>query len=263
MTSPHSLPVSLYCNKIGVISKDKIILPCQRIAVFQRLTPEAMLIMSFVNSVSSRRAHTLMRAMLALLLTSACLILAPALAADDSARTTASVRAFVEGINETSMNFFASGTEDDSRERVRAVLASSFDVPVMAEYALARAWEKANAEQREELLEAFREEIVTAFLRRMRAPGTKLEFVGHRKPVGEEQLAASRRTVPGKPDQIWIWWLKPDGASWRVTDLSVDGHSALSTQRQEYGSVFIDNDGSIDAVLEFMRTRAARPIQAE
>jgi len=230
---------------------------------FPELTSEAKLFMSFAHSPSSRRPHAGLRALGALLLAFACLVQGPALAADNADDTKASVRAFVDGINDVSMNFFASGTEDDARERVRALLASSFDVPAMAEYALARAWEKADAEQREALLDAFREEIVTAFLRRMRAPGTKLEFVGYRKPVEQEQLAASRRTVPGKPDQIWIWWLKPDGASWRVTDLSVDGHSALSTQRQEYGSVFIDNDGSIDAVLEFMRTRAARPVQAE
>jgi hypothetical protein len=43
----------------------------------------------------------------------------------------------------------------------------------------------------------------------------------------------------------------------------VDGHSAVSTQRQEYGTVYIDNHESVDAVLNFMRTRAARPIQAE
>ena len=201
--------------------------------------------------------------MLMLLLAVAGLVGRTAFAADGSDETKASIRAFVETINETSMNFFAGGTGEDARGRVRALLDAKFDVPVMAEYALARTWEKANAQQREALLQAFNEEIVTAYLRRMRAPDTKLEFVGHRKPVGEEHLAASRRTAPGKADQIWIWWLKPTGESWRVTDLSVDGHSALSTQRQEYGSVFIDNDGSIDAVLDFMRTRAARPIQAE
>ena len=201
--------------------------------------------------------------MLMLLLAVAGLVGRTAFAADGSDETKASIRAFVETINETSMNFFAGGTGEDARGRVRALLDAKFDVPVMAEYALARTWEKANAQQREALLQAFNEEIVTAYLRRMRASDTKLEFVGHRKPVDEEHLAASRRTVPGKPDQIWIWWLKPIGESWRVTDLSVDGHSALSTQRQEYGSGFIDNDGSIDAVLDFMRTRAARPIQAE
>jgi phospholipid transport system substrate-binding protein len=219
-----------------------------------------MPIMSFANSVSSRRAKA---SLLGLLLVAACLFQGPALAAEEGEETKASIRAFVERVNEASMNFFAGGSEDDARERVRALLASSFDVPGMAEYALARAWEKASPEQREELLEAFREEIVTAYLRRMHAPGTKLEFVGHRKPVGEEHLAASRRIVPGKPDQIWIWWMKQDGDSWRITDLSADGHSALSTQRQEYGSVYIDNNEDIDAVLEFMRTRAARPIESE
>lgn len=220
-----------------------------------------MLIMSVANSASSRRVD--LPVFLALLLAVASLFASPALAADESEETRASIRAFVENINEASMNFFAGGTDEDARGRVRALLDGKFDVPVMAEYALARTWEAANAEQREALLKAIKEDIVTAYLRRMRAPGTKLEFVGHRKPVDKEHLAASRRTVPGKPDQIWIWWLRPDGDSWRVTDLSVDGHSALSTQRQEYGSVFIDNDGSVDAVLDFMRTRAARPIQAE
>jgi phospholipid transport system substrate-binding protein len=185
---------------------------------------------------------------------------APALAAD--AETNASIRAFVEKVNEASMNFF-SDSEQEQRERVRQLLNSSFDLPVMAEYALARAWTKASPAQREELLKAFEEDVISAYLRRMRPPGTKLEFVGQRKPVGEEYLAASRRIVPGKADQIWIWWLKRDGDSWRVTDLSVDGHSALSTERQEYGTVFEHNKGDINAVLAFMRARAARPIKAE
>jgi ABC-type transporter MlaC component len=219
--------------------------------------------MSVMNSTSSRRAHGRISAVLVLVFAIAALFLGPVHAAEDSAATKASIRAFVESLNEAAMNFYSGGTEEDARERVRALLAAKFDVQDMAKYALARTWEKADAKQREELLEALKEEIVTAYLRRMRAPGTKLEFVGFRKPVGEDHLAASRRTVPGKPDQIWIWWLRPKGDSWRVTDISVDGHSALSTQRQEYGTVFIDNHDSVDAVLKFMRTRAARPIQPE
>jgi ABC-type transporter MlaC component len=222
-----------------------------------------MRIISAVNSSSTRRTYGRLSVLLVLGLAIAALFQGPAIAADESDATKASIRAFVESLDEASMNFFSGGTEEDAREHVRALLAAKFDVPVMAEYALARTWEKADAKQREELLKAITEDIVTAYLRRMLAPGTKLEFVGMRKPVGKEQLAASRRTVPGKADQIWIWWLRPDGDSWRVTDLSVDGHSALATQRQEYGTVFIDNHESVDAVLKFMRTRAARPIQAE
>jgi phospholipid transport system substrate-binding protein len=219
--------------------------------------------MSVMNCSSSRRAFGALSAGLVLMLGIAALFQGPARAAEESDATKASIRAFVESLNEASMNFFSGGGEEDARDRVHALLATKFDVQAMAEYALARAWEKADAKQREELLKAFTEDIVTAYLRRMRAPGTKLEFVGFRKPVDNEHLAASRRIVPSKPDQIWIWWLRRDDDSWRVTDISVDGHSALSTERQEYGTVFIDNDGSIDAVLDFMRTRAARAIQPE
>lgn len=222
-----------------------------------------MKIMPVVSSSSSSRPYGRVRACLVAVCAITALFSGPLIAAQESDATKASIRAFVESLNEASMNFYSGGTEEDARERVRALIDAKFDVPVMAKYALARAWEKADAKQREELLAAMKEDIITAYLRRMRAPGTKLEFVGFRKPEGEDHLAASRRTVPGKADQIWIWWLRPDGDSWRITDLSVDGHSATATERQEYGTVFIDNHESVDAVLNFMRTRAARPIQAE
>jgi phospholipid transport system substrate-binding protein len=133
----------------------------------------------------------------------------------------------------------------------------------MAEYALGRAWKKATDEQRQELMAAFEEEIITAYLGRMRPEGTKLEYVGQRPPVEGHPLAASRRTTPGKPDETWIWELRPDGKSWRIVDLYVDGHSALSTERQEYGSVFDANKGDVDAVIAFMRDRASKPTESK
>ena len=134
-------------------------------------------------------------------------LVAPAAAAenDDDA-----IRAFVEKVNEALLSFFASGSEADARERCRALLASAFDVPAMGKEALGRAWDEATEEERKEYLQAFEEDVVSAYLRRIRAPDTTLTFIGHRPPFGGHQLAASRRTVPGKEHQIWIWWMRPD-----------------------------------------------------
>ena len=175
-----------------------------------------------------------------------------------AAKAEDAIREFVERVNGASVSFFASGSEADARQRCRELLAWAFDVPAMAEYALGRAWEKATDAQRKELLEAFEEDIISAYLRRMRAPGTTLKFIGHRAPFDGYQMAASRRTVPGKEDQTWIWRMRPDGKSFRIVDLLLDGHSALSAEAQEYGNIFESNNGDINAVIAFMRKRAAR-----
>lgn len=128
----------------------------------------------------------------------------------------------------------------------------------MGKEALGRAWEKATEQERKEYLEAFKEEVISAYLRRMRLPGTTLTFIGQRPPVDGHQLAASRRSVPGKTDQIWIWWIRPNGSSWRIDDLVLNGRSAVDTEAEEYSSVLENNSGDMNALIAFMRKRAAQ-----
>ena len=166
------------------------------------------------------------------------------------------VRAFVERVDEASVELGAAGAA--AREKTRALLDWAFDVPWMAEYALDDAWEKADEAERKELLAAFEEDIISGYLRRMSAPGTTLKFIGNRPPVDGFQFAASRREVPGKEDQTWIWRMRPKGDSFRIVDLLLDGLSALNSSLNEYGNVFDNNDGDINALIAFMRSRAAK-----
>jgi len=168
------------------------------------------------------------------------------------------IRAFVEKVNEASVGFFASGSEADARERCRALLAWAFDVPAMGQDALGRAWNTATEAERREFLQAFEEDVISAYLKRMRAQGTTLTFIGLRPPFEGHQLAATRRTVPGKEDQIWIWQMRPDGPSWRIDDLALDGHSAVNTAANEYFNVLQSNNGDMNALLAFMRKRASQ-----
>ncbi len=188
-----------------------------------------------------------------LLLVFACLA-TPSLAepaSDDDA-----IRSFIEKVNVASTSFFVSGSEADARQRCRDLIAWAFDVPAMGKQVLGKAWDKATPEEREEYMQAFEDEVVSAYLRRMRPPGTTLSYIGRRPPVGGDQLAASRRSTPGKADQTWIWWMRPDGQSWRVVDLLLDGHSALNAEIQEYANVLASNNGDINALIAFMRKRA-------
>ena len=179
-----------------------------------------------------------------------------AIAGEDE--TADSIRTFIERVNEASIGFFASGSESDARERCAALLAWAFDVPTMGKEALGRAWDKATEPERKKYLEAFEEDVIGAYLRRMRPKGTTLTFIGTRPPSDGHQRAASRRSVPGKEDQIWIWWMRPDGQSWRIDDLVLNGRSAVDTEAEEYSSILENNNGDMNALIAFMRKRAAQ-----
>jgi phospholipid transport system substrate-binding protein len=168
---------------------------------------------------------------------------------DDAARR------FVEQVNDASMSFFSSGSDQDAREKCRQLLSWAFDVPAMGEYVLGKAWASASEEDRKEFLAAFEDEIIGEYLHRMKG-GTTMTFVGTRSPVGGDLLAASRVAVTGKNDQTWIWRMRPQGQVWRIVDVSVDGRSAILSERKTYADVLQANHGDMKPLIAFIRSRA-------
>ena len=165
------------------------------------------------------------------------------------------VRSFVEQVNDASTSFFSSGSEKDAREKCLELLSWAFDVPAIGEYALGKAWARASEEERKEFLEAFEDEIVGEYLRRMKG-GTTMTFIGTRSPLQGDLLAASRVAIPGKADQTWIWRMRPEGQTWRIVDVLVDGRSAIFAERQTYADVLQANHDDIKALIAYVRSRA-------
>jgi phospholipid transport system substrate-binding protein len=164
-------------------------------------------------------------------------------------------RRFVEQVNDASMSFFSSGSDKDAREKCQQLLSWAFDVPAMGEYVLGKAWAGASEEDRKEFLAAFEDEIVGEYLHRMKG-GTTMAFVGTRSAVDGDLLAASRVAVTGKNDQIWIWRMRPQGPTWRIVDVTVDGRSAILSERKTYAQVLQANKGDIKALIAYVRSRA-------
>jgi phospholipid transport system substrate-binding protein len=164
-------------------------------------------------------------------------------------------RHFVEQVNAASSSFFSSGSEEDAREKCRGLLSWAFDVPAMGEYVLGDAWASASEQERKDFLAAFEDEIVGEYLRRMKG-GTTMTFIGTRSPVHGDLLAASRVTIPGKNDQTWIWRMRPEGQTWRIVDVLVDGRSAILGERKTYAEVLQANRGDMKALIAYVRSRA-------
>lgn len=184
----------------------------------------------------------------------ACLFLAAsewvvAASSDDS------VRIFVERVNQASTDLLSS--EENADRRCRDLLGWAFDVPAMAQYALGKAWDSATQADRDAFLAAFEDEIVAAYLRRIRDyRGATMSFVGMRSPSGGDRLAASRLSLPDA-QETWIWKLRPSDDSWRIIDVAIDGSSVLRGERQDYAGILAANHGAISAVIAFIRKRTA------
>ena len=179
---------------------------------------------------------------------------APAIAQTDD-----SVRSFVERLNAASLALSSSGSAQDARQKCHRLLAWAFDVPAMARNALGDAWNRATASERADFLKVFEDSIVTAYVRRFELDREmKLAFVGARPKSDGHQLAATLMTVPDRPDQTWIWHLRPDDRSWRVVDVLTNGRSLLQAERQEYARILEANRGDIRAVIAFIRSRVKR-----
>jgi phospholipid transport system substrate-binding protein len=164
------------------------------------------------------------------------------------------VKQFVEQVNKTSMTFFESGSDDDARERTRSLLASSFDVPAMAEFALGKAWASTSEEDRKAYLRTFESQAVSEYLHRMKN-GARIEFTGMRPPDHGDLLAANKVSTPGKDDQTWTWKLRPNGDSWKIVDVLIDGKSAMLEERDTYAEVLKANHGDINALITYIRSR--------
>jgi ABC-type transporter MlaC component len=174
-----------------------------------------------------------------------------------AAQPSASLRSFVDRLIIDTTTLYASTTTDGAaRDRVRHLLARSFDIAGMARAALGPAWDTASAAERRAFRDAFEERIVNAFLRRTRSESkVSMVFVGARPGTHGHQLAATRLIFPERPEQTWIWRLRPAGSSWRVVDLLVDGRSTLTAEREEYARVLAFHRGDLAALIEFVRNR--------
>jgi ABC-type transporter MlaC component len=50
--------------------------------------------------------------------------------------------------------------------------------------------------------------------------------------------------------------MRPQGSTWRIVDVSVDGRSAILSERKTYADVLQANHGDMKELIAFIRSRA-------
>ena len=128
--------------------------------------------------------------------------------------------------------------------------ATSLDLDAMMKTAAGRAWDKFDPVQREAYTAAFRKRIIRDCT--ANAGGylyAAVQLVGVRKlPSGDKLIGTkSEGSADGK---ILMWQVHPrEKGRLMVTDLLVDGRSAMLTLREEAGVAIERNDGDVAAAI--------------
>lgn len=128
--------------------------------------------------------------------------------------------------------------------------STSLDLEVMMKTAAGRAWDKFDPVQREAYEAAFRKRIIRDCTEN--AGGylqSAIQLVGVRKlPSGDKLIGTrSEGSADGK---VLMWQVRPMAKGrLMVTDLLVDGRSAMLTLREEAGVTIERNDGDVAAAI--------------
>jgi ABC-type transporter MlaC component len=161
----------------------------------------------------------------------------------------------LEFINRTNASIArAVAASGDVRAAARRVCddlaATSLDLDAMMKTAAGRAWDKFDPVQREAYASAFKKRIIRDCTANAgNHLHSAVQLVGVRQlPSGDKLIGTrSEGSADGK---ILMWQVHPrEKGRLMVTDLLVDGRSAMLTLREEAGVAIERNDGDVAAAI--------------
>lgn len=186
---------------------------------------------------------------------------APAFA-QGSAQQVPAAAAFVERLAQRAIEGLTARDIDTAErtKRFRELLTESFDVPKIGRFALGAAWRTASAADREAYLKAFEDFIVATYASRFADyGGEQIRVVSSRRlDEGEAAVGTMFERARGEPVRV-DWRLAPEGQSWKIIDVIIEGVSMAITQRDDFASTVQRNGGRIGPLVEQLREKARAP----
>jgi phospholipid transport system substrate-binding protein len=171
-------------------------------------------------------------------------------------------KAVIDGMAQRAISVLKETGQGDraSREaQFRQIFQDSFDIPKIGQFVLGIYWRRASEQQRTEYLKLFESFVVKTYAERLsQYSGEKLQVDGARSN-GEKTTVDSEilRTQSGQPIRI-AWELEKNaGGQFKVTDVIIERVSMSQTQRSDFSSFISQNGGSIDALINKLRSMTA------
>ncbi len=135
------------------------------------------------------------------------------------------------------------------------------DFERMTRTAVGPKWRQASQEQRRELMDLFREQLIRVYsgaLATVKDQTVKLA-PNRVKPTQTDALVRTLLVAPGKPDMRINYRLKKVKGQWRVIDVDVEGIWIVDNYRTQFSSVA--NQSGIDGLIKALREKNEQAAQ--
>ena len=174
---------------------------------------------------------------------------------------------FIEGLADEAIGALTDKdvTREKRVDRFRDLLSHNFDVQLIGKWVMGRHWRSASETEKTEYMSLFEDLIVITYVDRFdQYSGEALKVVNTVMDPGKDAIVYSELLRPNSKDVIRVdWRVRQAGDEYRIVDVYVEGISMGQTQRSEFASVIKQKGGTIEGLLQVLRTKVASLQQAE
>jgi phospholipid transport system substrate-binding protein len=171
----------------------------------------------------------------------------------------AAAQAFITELGQEAVSVLARKdlSPAERQQQLGRFLASGFDMPLIARLVLGQPYRQLSAQKRTEYGELFEDFVLRTYSARLSSyAGENMVVTRATAASGDDAVVSSRITRPGAEPLRVDWRVRPEGSSFKIIDVIVEGVSMVVTQRSEFQAI-VQNQG-VEGLISTLRTRIER-----
>ena len=148
----------------------------------------------------------------------------------------------------------------DGNAEFNKFMQENFDLPAIGKFVLGRAASTATPAQMDEynrLFSVYVRQIYTERLSAFSGADFSITGVHDAGSAGDQSVSTTITYKDGSPPTHCDWRVRPENGVWKIMDVSVEGVSMSSTQRDEFASVTQRSGGKIEPLIDLLRQKTA------
>ncbi len=142
--------------------------------------------------------------------------------------------------------------------KFRELFIAGFDVPVIAQFVMGRAWARATDEQKAQYLKAFEEVTLLTWALRFNDYSGETLKVNSTRAEGRVAFVDSVVVRPGRDPVRVEWRIERPAGEYKIIDITVEGSSMAVAQRADYSAVLQQNQGKVGGLIAALNNKLAQ-----
>ena len=164
---------------------------------------------------------------------------------------------FIRKVGQNAINSLTNKEVTQAKREVlfRKILHQTFDLKLIARFALGRFWRRASRAQQKEYINLFEDFIVKAYAARFADYKWGNFIVGKVRNINDRDDLVQSEVVLENGRKILVHWRVRNGKSLKIIDVLVEGVSMGITQRDQFAAIINQNGGKIDGLLSALHKK--------